>query len=57
MDRANEVWIEELRQPGPRLEAALGDLRADVLRGLRGALAGAREWTTHSLRIRCKRRS
>ena len=40
MDRANEVWIDELRQPGPRLEAALGDLRADVLRGLRGSLAG-----------------
>ena len=40
MDRANDVWIEELRQPGPRREAALADLRADVLRGLRGALAG-----------------
>ena len=41
MDRANDVWIEELRQAGPRREAALADLRADVLRGLRGALAGA----------------
>ena len=40
MDRANDVWIEELRQPGPRREAALADLRADVLRGMRGALAG-----------------
>jgi RNA polymerase sigma-70 factor (ECF subfamily) len=40
MDRANDVWIEELRQPGPRREAALADLRADVLRGLRSALAG-----------------
>ncbi|MGA7499350.1 MAG: sigma-70 family RNA polymerase sigma factor [Isosphaeraceae bacterium] len=40
MDRANDVWIEDLRQPGPRREAALADLRADVLRGMRGALAG-----------------
>src|ERR1700722_11058520 len=40
MDRANDVWIEELRQSGPRREAALTDLRADVLRGLRRALAG-----------------
>jgi RNA polymerase sigma-70 factor (ECF subfamily) len=39
MDRANDVWIEELRQSGPRREAALADLRADVLRGMRGALA------------------
>ena len=40
MDRANDVWIEELTQPGPRREAALADLRALVFRGLRGALAG-----------------
>jgi hypothetical protein len=40
MDRANDVWIEELSQPGPGREAALADLRALVLRGLRGALAG-----------------
>jgi RNA polymerase sigma-70 factor, ECF subfamily len=40
MDRANEVWIEELSQPGPGREAALSDLRAGLLRGLRGALAG-----------------
>jgi RNA polymerase sigma-70 factor, ECF subfamily len=40
MDRANDVWIEELRQPGPRREAALADLRAGLLRGMRGALAG-----------------
>ncbi len=40
MDRANDVWIEELRQPDPRREAALSDLRAGLLRGLRGALAG-----------------
>ena len=39
MDRANDVWIEELRQPGPRREAALADLRAGLLRGLRLALA------------------
>jgi len=40
MDRTNDVWIEELGQPGPRREAALADLRADLFRGLRGALAG-----------------
>ena len=40
MDRANDVWLEELRQPGPGREAALADLRAGLLRGLRGALAG-----------------
>jgi RNA polymerase sigma-70 factor (ECF subfamily) len=40
MDRADDVWIEELRQPGPRREAALADLRAGLLRGMRGALAG-----------------
>ena len=40
MDRANDVWIEELTQPGPRREAALADLRALLFRGLRGALAG-----------------
>ena len=39
MDRANDVWIDELRQPGPRREAALADLRAGLLRGLRGAPA------------------
>src|SRR5271163_985464 len=40
MDRANDVWIGELLQPGPCREAALADLRADVLRGMRGAMAG-----------------
>jgi RNA polymerase sigma-70 factor (ECF subfamily) len=40
MDRTNDVWIEELRPPGPRREAALADLRAGLLRGLRRALAG-----------------
>ncbi len=39
MDRANDVWIEELRQPGLRREIALSDLRAGLLRGLRSALA------------------
>ena len=39
MDRSNDVWIEELRQPDPRREAALSDL-CGLLRGLRGALAG-----------------
>ncbi len=40
MDRTNDVWIEELRQVGPQRGAALSDLRAGLLRGLRGALAG-----------------
>jgi RNA polymerase sigma-70 factor, ECF subfamily len=40
MDRVNDVWTQELRQPGPRREAALADLRAGMLGGLRGALAG-----------------
>ena len=40
MDRANDVWIEELGQPGPRREAALTDLRHGLLRRLRGALSG-----------------
>ena len=57
MDRANDVWIEDLRQPGPRREAALADLRADVLRGMRGRWRGARVWTMRSLRTLCKRRS
>ena len=39
MDRANEVWIEELRQQGARREAVLVDLRASLFRGLRAALA------------------
>jgi RNA polymerase sigma-70 factor, ECF subfamily len=40
MDRANDVWIEELTQPSPSREAALADLRVLLFRGLRGALAG-----------------
>ena len=39
MDRANEVWIDELRQPGPRPRPRWGP-GADLLRGMRGALAG-----------------
>jgi RNA polymerase sigma-70 factor (ECF subfamily) len=40
MDRANDVWIAQLRRPGPDREAALAELRGLLLRGLRGALAG-----------------
>jgi RNA polymerase sigma-70 factor (ECF subfamily) len=40
MERANDLWIEELRRSGPGREPALADLRAGLLRGLRGALAG-----------------
>jgi RNA polymerase sigma-70 factor (ECF subfamily) len=39
MERANETWIEELRGAGPGRERALADLRANLLRGLRVALA------------------
>ena len=37
---ANDVWIEELRQPGPRREAALADLRATRCAACASALAG-----------------
>jgi RNA polymerase sigma-70 factor (ECF subfamily) len=40
MERANEAWIEDLRGASPAREPALADLRADLLRGLRAALAG-----------------
>lgn len=40
MDRTNAEWIDQLGCPGSRREAALADLRAQILRGLRGALGG-----------------
>jgi RNA polymerase sigma-70 factor (ECF subfamily) len=40
MDRANDVWVEELRRAGPGREEALAELRGYLLRGLRGAMAG-----------------
>lgn len=39
VERSNEQWIADLGQPGPAREAALADLRALLLRGLRFALA------------------
>ncbi len=57
MDRANDVWIEELRQPGPRREAALVDLRATCSAACAVRWRGARAWTMRSLRTLCKRRS
>lgn len=39
MDRTNEAWLTHLRAEGPRQQAALGDLRNALLRGLRKALS------------------
>jgi RNA polymerase sigma-70 factor (ECF subfamily) len=38
-DRTNEEWLAELQSPGPEREAALADLRALLVRGLRYGLA------------------
>jgi RNA polymerase sigma-70 factor (ECF subfamily) len=38
-ERTNDEWIEALSGPGPEREAALGDLRALLVRGLRYVLA------------------
>jgi RNA polymerase sigma-70 factor (ECF subfamily) len=38
-ERSNEEWLTALRQPGPTRDAALDDLRATLLNGLRYALA------------------
>jgi RNA polymerase sigma-70 factor (ECF subfamily) len=38
-ERSNEEWIAALGQPGPQRDAALGDLRAILVRGLGYALA------------------
>lgn len=40
MDRDNATWLAQLRGDGPEKQAALSDLRAVLVRGLRGALAG-----------------
>lgn len=39
MGRSNEVWLTHLRAEGPEQQAALGDLRNALLRGLRKALS------------------
>lgn len=39
MGRSNEVWLTHLRAEGPDQQAALGDLRHALLRGLRKALS------------------
>ena len=39
VERSNEDWIAALGQPGPAHDAALDDLRALLVRGLRYALA------------------
>ena len=57
MDRANDVWIEELRQPGPRREAALADLRATCSAACAARWRGVRAWTMPSWKTLCKRRS
>lgn len=38
--RSNETWLADLRGGGPEQQAALRDLRAALLRGLRKALSG-----------------
>ena len=38
-DRTNDQWLSDLRTPGPRQEAALGDLRASILKALPYALS------------------
>ncbi len=42
-ERSNEQWLSELGQPGRAREAALADLRARLVRGLRFALDGRAE--------------
>lgn len=37
--RDNDTWLQHLRSDGPDRQAALADLRAELLRGLRRALA------------------
>lgn len=39
MDRDNETWLQHLGGEGPAQQAALSDLRAELLRGLRRALS------------------
>ena len=39
VERSNEQWIADLSEPGPQRDAALGDLRALLVRGLGYALA------------------
>jgi hypothetical protein len=41
--RTNEEWVAALRTPGTRRAAALTDLRATLLEGLRYALSDRRE--------------
>lgn len=38
--RTNEEWVEDLREPGPRRESALADLRVILANGLRRGLIG-----------------
>ena len=38
--RTNDEWVEDLREPGPRREAALDDLRQVLANGLRRGLVG-----------------
>lgn len=38
--RTNDEWVEDLREPGPRRETALDDLRQVLANGLRRGLVG-----------------
>lgn len=39
VERSNQQWTAELSEPGPARDAALDDLRAEIVRGLRYAMA------------------
>jgi RNA polymerase sigma-70 factor (ECF subfamily) len=39
IERSNDEWLADLSRPGPQRDAALADLRAELLRGLRYALS------------------
>lgn len=38
-ERSNDEWLADLSRPGPQHDAALADLQAELLRGLRYALS------------------
>jgi RNA polymerase sigma-70 factor (ECF subfamily) len=45
VERSNQQWTADLSELGPTRDAALGDLRAELVRGLRYAMARHREVT------------
>ena len=57
MDRANDVWIEELRQHDLRREAALADFRTVFSAACAAHWRDVAGWTMPSWKTLCKRRS